>query len=113
MSDSSVGKTDETVEAITSILEKDDPCLKGTKPLGPKRKLITSQGQKNHGSPHPLGAEEPWNCLWSESESSLARLVESCPLYSTSMGWCIELQQHSTPRPTLPISKARVVSQKG
>ncbi|RDY09671.1 hypothetical protein CR513_05937, partial [Mucuna pruriens] len=24
--------------------------------------------------------------------------TESCPLYSTSMGWCTELQQHITPR---------------
>ncbi|RDX67812.1 hypothetical protein CR513_53267, partial [Mucuna pruriens] len=34
-----IAKVDETVEAITSILEKDDPCLKGTKPVGPKRQV--------------------------------------------------------------------------
>ncbi|RDX82281.1 Pol polyprotein, partial [Mucuna pruriens] len=38
---------DEIVEAITSILEKGDPCLKGTKPLGPKRSLQV-EAKKNH-----------------------------------------------------------------
>ncbi|RDX87723.1 gag-pol, partial [Mucuna pruriens] len=88
-------KIDETVEAITSILEKDDPCLKGTKPLGPKKQvtekweeetsrvkeqkqpLITSRGQKNHNLTLPLEVEEPWNRLRSESESSVGEVLEA------------------------------------
>ncbi|RDY05550.1 Retrovirus-related Pol polyprotein from transposon 17.6, partial [Mucuna pruriens] len=39
-------KFDETVEEISSILEKDDPCLKGTKPVGPKRQVMEKWEEK-------------------------------------------------------------------
>ncbi|RDY13178.1 hypothetical protein CR513_01937, partial [Mucuna pruriens] len=80
-------KFDETAEAITSILERDDPCLKGTKLLGPKRQVtkkweeetsrvkepnsLQAEARKTIISPYPWEAEEPWNCLRSESKSSV------------------------------------------
>ncbi|RDY01965.1 hypothetical protein CR513_14643, partial [Mucuna pruriens] len=67
------------------ILEKDDPCLKGTKPMGPKRQVtengkrkppdsLQAEARKTIISPHPWEAEEPWNCLGSESESSVGEV---------------------------------------
>ncbi|RDX74162.1 hypothetical protein CR513_46119, partial [Mucuna pruriens] len=32
--------------------------------------------------------------------SRVTSVIESCPLYSKSMGWCTELPQHTTPRQT-------------
>ncbi|RDX83421.1 hypothetical protein CR513_35664, partial [Mucuna pruriens] len=44
--------------------------------LGPNLTLLSynslqAEARKNIISPHPLGVEEPWNCLGSESESSM------------------------------------------
>ncbi|RDX89808.1 hypothetical protein CR513_28418, partial [Mucuna pruriens] len=74
-----IGKFDEPAKAICSIPKRGALCLKGTKTLYPKHlmtekgsrnpRLITSLGQKNNKFTHLWGAEEPWNCIGSESES--------------------------------------------
>ncbi|RDY12022.1 putative mitochondrial protein, partial [Mucuna pruriens] len=38
--------------------------------------------------------------------------IEPCPLYSTSMGWCIEFPQPTTPRPTAKLKKIKKTLQK-